>query len=194
MALFLSGDGGWAKLVRDVSHVLVDSGIAVVGLNSRAYLGRRRTPDEIAADAARLIAHYRSAWGRDSVLLIGYSRGADIVPFIANRLPPSLRARVALVALRGPAERASFVFHWIDLVEERSKPTDTPIAPEIERLRGTRVLCLYGRDEVESLCRSAVGAEMDVVERSGKHSFDGNHPALAFAILHARATNASTTQ
>jgi len=158
-----------------------------VGVNSRQYLEHARTPDSLAADAARLIEHYATLWRRDSVLLVGYSRGADLVSFIANRLPVSVRQRVQIVAMLGPAERASFVFHWGDLLRERSRPGDTPILPEVDRLRFTKVLCLYGRDEAETLCPRVDPARVDVVARDGKHSFDGDHAALGLEILRARA-------
>lgn len=187
LALFYSGDGGWAPLVRGVARVLVDSGVAVVGVNSRVYLEHGRNPDVAAADAVRLIQHYSSLWGRDSILLVGYSRGADLISFIANRLPAPFRNRVQLVAMLGPAERASFVFHWGDLLRERSRPEDIPILPEVHRLGSTRVLCLYGRDEVESLCPHVDTAHVDVVARDGKHSFDGDHAALGLAVLRARS-------
>lgn len=49
-----------------------------------------------------------SAWGRKWVLLIGYSLGADVMPFLAGRLPEDLRQQVAAVTLLGPGRTASF--------------------------------------------------------------------------------------
>lgn len=42
LVVFLSGDGNWAELDLAVSEALVEHGVAVIGLESRAYL--RRAP------------------------------------------------------------------------------------------------------------------------------------------------------
>ena len=183
LAVMLTGDGGWARLDRRIADDLSAHGVGVVGLDSRAYLMQERTPDEAAADIARVIRRYSSQWSSPRVTLIGYSRGADIAPFIVNRLPPDLRRSISLVALLGPAERADFQFHWTDLLYETSKPSDRPILPELERLRGTPVLCVYGKDEKESLCRLADSSAVRVDRRPGRHHFDGDYDAIATEIL-----------
>jgi type IV secretory pathway VirJ component len=106
-----------------------------------------------------------------------------MAPFIANRLSSDLRPELALVALLGPAERASFQFHWTDLLTDTSKPSDPPILPELERLRGTPVLCVYGKDEKESLCRLADTSAVRVDKRPGRHHFDGAYDAIAGEII-----------
>src|SRR4051794_39043939 len=44
LVLFLSGDGGWTTIDRVITSDLTAHGVAVVGLDSRAYLSKRRTP------------------------------------------------------------------------------------------------------------------------------------------------------
>lgn len=193
LALLMSGDGNWAELDRGVAATLADSGIAVVGLRSRSYLrDQARTPETLTADVTRVLRHYMQAWGRDSVVLVGYSRGADFAPFVANRLPTGLRDRLELVVMLAPAPNASFHFHWLDLVRDTPRATDLPVLPELVRLGGVPVLCVYGRDEEVSACRdtSALGdPEVRVVERAGGHHFDGDYSALgnlAVAALRGR--------
>jgi type IV secretory pathway VirJ component len=183
LVLLLSGDGGWAGIDRRIADDLSARGVAVVGVDSRAYLMKARTPDEISADMARVISHYAAQLDVQRVAIVGYSRGADLAPFIVNRLPGMLRSELALVALLAPAERASFQFHWTDLLSETSKPSDAPILPELERLRGTPVLCVYGRDEKESLCRLADTSAVHVDKRAGRHHFDGAYDTVAAEIL-----------
>jgi len=183
LALMLSGDGGWAAIDRRIAELLSDRGVAVVGVDCRSYLMRARTPDEVSADMARVIRHYATQLNVQRVAIVGYSRGADLAPFIVNRLPGTLRSELALVALLAPAERASFQFHWADLIAETSKPSDAPILPELERLRGTPVLCVYGKDEKESLCRLADTSAVHVDKRAGRHHFDGAYDTVAAEIL-----------
>lgn len=184
LAILLTGDGGWAALDRDVARTLAAHDVAVVGLDSRAFLARGRTPGETAAAVARIARHYAAEWGRDSLVLVGYSRGAELLPFVVNRLPPDVRPRVALVAMLGLARGAGFHFHWIDLLRETSRPDDLPVLPELERLRGTvRMLCVYGTDETESACRDADPTLVERVAREGGHHFDGDYASLAEEIV-----------
>jgi type IV secretory pathway VirJ component len=183
LAVMLSGDGGWAGIDKRITEVLASHGVAVVGLDTRSYLMKARTPDEASADIERVIRHYTAQWSVQRVAVVGYSRGADIAPFIVNRLPAPLREQIVLVALLGPAERANFQFHWADLLSDTSRPSDIPILPELERLRGTPVLCVYGKDEKETLCRLADTGAVRVDQRAGHHHFDGDYDAIAIEIL-----------
>lgn len=192
VAVLLSGDGGWADIDKRLSDGLVARGMGVAGVDSRAYFMRKRTPDETTRDVARVMRHFMLQWSAPRVVLIGYAHGANVAPFVANRLAADVRSSVALIALLAPAERASFHFHWLDLLGETSDPSDPPILPELERLRGASVLCVFGRDQKESLCRLADTTAVHVDARPGRHHFDGNYDAIADAIARLAGTHATS--
>jgi type IV secretory pathway VirJ component len=182
-AIIMSGDGGWAGLDQDVAAALSAKGIPVVGLDSLRYYWTARTPDGVAADTDRLIRYYLGHFGKQRVLLIGYSQGADVLPFAVNRLPQATRARVALTAVMGMSEHALFEFHlsgWIS--DDNSGPATLP---EINRIKGLPVLCIYGADESDSLCPKLDPKKFDVVKLKGGHHFDGDYAGLARQILAA---------
>lgn len=187
LAIFISGDGGWADLDRTVSAELARHGFGIVGLDARAYLRRRPTPtpDVLGRDVTRLATTYMARWGLHRLVLIGYSRGADLVPFAATRLGDDPRARLVLVAMLGVATNASFEFHWADLLGDTRRATDKPILPELERLRDVKLFCVYGTEEKDSLCRDASLPNLEKMAREGGHHFDGDDVAIARAILAA---------
>ncbi len=183
LAILLSGDGGWAGLDQNVAAALTGSGIPVVGLDSLRYFWSPRTPEGLARDLDRLIAYYLPQLGKKRVLLIGYSQGADVLPFAVNRLSPEARAHVALAAVMGLSEHALFEFHmtsWI--ADDDSGP---PTLPEVERIQGVPVLCIYGEEETDSLCPMLDARHATLVKLKGGHHFDGDYSALAGAILQA---------
>lgn len=185
LAVFLSGDGGWAQIDRVIAGRLAERGIAVVGLDARAYLGGGRTPDETAADAARLARAYMARWRRTRLVWIGYSRGADLLPFVLSRQPAELRGRSDLVAMLGLASRVNFRFRWSDVFRDTRRRDDLLVAPELAKLRGLRLLCVYGTDETDSACRDADPALVTRIARPGGHHFDRDYSALGDAILAA---------
>lgn len=185
LAVVLSGDGDWADLVKTLARGLNEHGISVVGLKSRSYLkGAKRTPESSARDLAAILDDYLASWNADSVMVVGYSRGADIGPFMVARLPERLRSKVYLVALLSPSKMASFEFHLMDLFSNKSRGTDLPIRPEVDRLTGIRLLCVYGTEEVEdSLCPALGPGQATVVAKSGGHHLDKNYVALGELLV-----------
>jgi type IV secretory pathway VirJ component len=182
-AIIMSGDGGWAGLDRDIAAALSAHGIPAVGLDSLRYFWTARTPQGLAADTDRMIRYYQSHFAKKRVLLIGYSQGADVLPFAVNRLPETTKAQVALTAILGMSEHALFEFHvssWI--ADDTSGPATLP---EVNRIGGMPVLCIYGEDEHDSLCPKLDAKKFNIVKVKGGHHFDGNYTALADEILAA---------
>jgi type IV secretory pathway VirJ component len=182
-AIIMSGDGGWAGLDQDVAAALRAKGIPVVGLDSLRYYWTARTPDGLAADTDRIIRYYLAHFGKQRVLLIGYSQGADVLPFAVNRLPEPTRARVALVAVMGMSEHALFEFHLSSWISDSNAGPET--LPEINRISGIPVLCIYGADETDSSCPKLDPKKFKIVKLKGGHHFDGDYANLARQILAA---------
>lgn len=183
LAVILTGDGGWASLDRDIGGVLAAKGVAVVGFNTLQYFWAAKSPDLAAKDLERVMRHYLERWHRQRVLLLGYSLGADVLPFMAGRLPEDLRKQVAAVALLGPGKTANFEFHLSDWLGGGTE--GMPVAPEMARLQGLKVLCLYGEEEPDSLCRVLPpdNSQVKVVTFGGGHHFGGDYAKLAELIF-----------
>ena len=120
------------------------------------------------------------------MLLLGYSRGAGFVPFIHNRLPAALQARIDLVGMLGIEPTASFEFHLVDLVRTVSRPTDLPALRELDLIVHTFLLCMYGQHQTGSLCPAPDIHRYTVLERPGNHHFDRDYGTIAEQILTAR--------
>ncbi len=184
LAVLVSGDGGWAGLDQDLAAALAAAGVDVVGLNSLRYFWRRREPDELGRDLARILDRYARLWGRDRFLLIGYSLGADAMPFMASRLPARLLGQVRAIALLSPGHATDLEFQVADWLADDAAG-GLPIRPEVDRLPGDRVLCLYGEEEDDALCPDLTPAEARALSLPGSHHFDGDYQGLARAILQA---------
>jgi type IV secretory pathway VirJ component len=180
-AILLSGDGGWAGLDKEVAAALAARGIPVAGIDSLRYFWRARTPEGLAQDIDRTLRYYRSHWQKQRALLIGYSQGADVLPFAVNRLPPATRALVALTALISVSQTASFEFHvshWLG-----SGGDGRAVQPETDRLSSADTVCLYGDDDGESLCPIIGSTHARVLSLRGGHHFGGDYHHVAELIL-----------
>ncbi|MCW2361662.1 MULTISPECIES: virulence factor family protein [Sphingobium] len=182
MAIIYSGDGGWASIDRDVASQLAAAGIPVVGVDSLEYFWTARTPAGAGRDLAALIETFSERWGRARVLLIGYSFGADALPFMVDALPPAIRSKIERVSLLGLSSTADFQFHlssWLDVGDSGGLPT----IPAITRLRGLAVQCVRGQDEDESACGKIPQGLAQQYVVPGGHHFDSNAALLAQIIL-----------
>jgi type IV secretory pathway VirJ component len=181
LCLHITGDGGYGVTDKGITDELAARGIACVVLNSLRYFWKERTPDETTADVTRILRYYLSNWKKDSVLLVGYSRGADALPFIVNRLPADLRRRVRLMVLVGAAQDAQFELTLTGWLGHR--PKSYPVLPEIEKLRGLRMVCFYGTDDKDAVApRIDPGLARIVAVQSG-HRFGSNFDLIVKTIL-----------
>jgi type IV secretory pathway VirJ component len=180
-ALLLTGDGGWAGLDQELAARLAANGVPTVALNSLKYFWSQRTPQQTAQDVARVLRHYLAAWHAQRVLVIGYSFGADVLPFVVNRLPPDLLARVASVSLLGIDAHASFEVHVAEWVggDEGGPPT----RPELAEIKSVPVLCIYGAGETDSICPQLPPGTVARAQIGKGHHFSGEYALLADRIL-----------
>ncbi len=179
-AVMLSGDGGWAGIDKGIGAAFAAQGIPVAGFDSLRYFWSARTPEGLASDLDRVIRYYAARWKRSEVVLIGYSQGADVLPFAINRLPAGTRARIRSTALLGPGQNASFEFHVTNWIGPSG---DRPIAPEARKLSASTTLCVYGVAEKDSLCPELAPRHARPLPLTGGHHFGGDYDALAARIL-----------
>ena len=183
VTLFLSGDGGWRDLDRDVAGEMAKLGDPVVGIDTLRYYWQHKSPEQSANDLAELMQHYRQKWGTKRFVLAGYSFGADVLPAIYNRLPAEDQNRVDAILLLAFARSGSFeieVEGWLG-----SAGKEAPTGPEMAKLPPQKVYCVYGSEETdESGCTesTAVGEKLML---PGGHHFDENYPALAKRLIDA---------
>ena len=179
--VFLTGDGGWVGLDKGVSGELAKHDIPIVGWDSLKYFWKRRTPDGASHDLDRVLRYYAHAWGRSHALLIGYSQGADTLPFMLNRLPATTHGLVGFTALLGISDNALWEFHvatWLG-----NPPKGIPTAPELERWSGSPYLCIYGESDADAACQQETGHDGTALKMTGGHHFGGGYARIANEIL-----------
>lgn len=189
-AIFVSGDGGWAGLDKDVADALAQAGIPVVGVDSLRYFWSKRTPAGFATDLDRIARHYARQWQRPKLVLIGFSQGADVLPAAVNQLPETTSSMLRTTALLSAGTHADYEFHvsnWIG----GGGDDGLPIAPEVLKQPPARTLCIYGADDDDALCPKLPPGSAQVAELPGDHHFEGDYGALARVILQQLKTSAT---
>ncbi len=182
LTLFYSGDGGWRDLDRDVAGLLADRGYPVVGVDALRYFWSKKAVGSVADDLSAMMKHYRITMKAEHFVLAGYSFGADILPAVYNRLPESDRKDVDLLILLALGKKADFEIHVSGWVEKNTG--EYPILPELKRIPGQKIFCIYGKDEKDDTACSELSApDARILELPGGHHFDHDYPKLAMRLV-----------
>jgi|HubBroStandDraft_1064217.scaffolds.fasta_scaffold00523_23 type IV secretory pathway VirJ component len=182
MAVVLSGDGGWRDIDMDLAEDLRKSGVPVIGWDSLRYFWSEKTPALTAEDLAAVLQIYMAKWRASRVALIGYSFGADVLPFVFNRLPKDLAGHIVQISLLGFADRADFQITMTGWLGGAPSDRALPVAPELAPIPPGMIQCIYGADESDSACPTlAKGSE--IIRLPGGHHFDGDYAGLARQVL-----------
>jgi phosphatidylglycerol lysyltransferase len=182
LAIVLSGDGGWRDVDRAIAQKLQSDGVSVVGWDSLRYFWSKKSPEQTARDLGAVIDTYTSRWGTSKIALIGYSFGADVLPFAYDHLSPEAKVRVVQLSLLGFAPAANFeitVSGWLGAAPDKDAlPTEPAIVP----IDPTMIQCFYGAKEDDSACPLLAG-KVEIIRVPGGHHFDNDYGALARRIL-----------
>ena len=183
MGVIITGDGGWGVTDRGIAQKLAANGIPVVGLNSLHYFWKQKTAEQAAADLNRILQHYGAIWNQTEVVVVGYSFGADVLPFMLNRIPGETLQKIRVITFLGLSSTADFQFHLTDWFSNRERSTSQKVRPEVERLRGKKILCFYGTDDEDALCKNLDPGLAKVIPIQGGHRFGKDYQPIVDAIL-----------
>ena len=182
LAIVLSGDGGWRDLDKTISEKLRSEGVSIVGWDCLRYFWSRKSPEQVALDLDAVVDTFLSRWGGSKVALVGYSFGADVLPFAYDRLSPETKAHIVQLSLLGFATAADFEIRVAGLVGAGPGREALPTEPALAPIDPTMIQCFYGAEEDDTACQFLQG-KAEVIRTAGGHHFDGNYDALAQRIL-----------
>lgn len=176
VAIIISGDRGWYGFEQGIADSLAAEGVPTIGLDTRKYFWNRRTPEETATDIAKCISQHNMTWQRSRFIFIGYSLGAELVPFIVNKLPETIRSSVTMIVLLSPAATTDFQVHYSDMLGIGSRHDTYKVTDEIDRIKTIPILLIFGADEKTVLPGMLTGTPVTLVKVPGDHSY--NHDSL----------------
>jgi type IV secretory pathway VirJ component len=182
LVFFLSGDGGWTGFDQKICDQLAAKHVPSIGLNCQSYFWEKKTPETTVNDLAPIIKQYLTAWGKTKFVLVGYSFGANITPFLFNRLPSELKGKSGKMVLLSADTHGDFEIHIAGMLGQTTGPYD--VVAEIRSLQNTSVLCVSGEQEDDELKTALQGAKHVWFEKiPGSHHYNNDAAKVAATIL-----------
>ena len=185
MVVFISGDGGWTGFDQQICDQLATRRLPTVGLNSQSYFWKKKTPETTVADLTPVWRAYLQSWGKTGIIVVGYSFGANVAPFILNRLPSDLREKVKGVVLLSPDTKGDFEIHVAGMLGKGGGPYD--VIAEVRSVQKVPVLCVRGDEENDNVQSALQGAAHVRFEKiPGSHHYNNDAAKVAAVIGDAK--------
>jgi type IV secretory pathway VirJ component len=187
VALLISGDGGWYSFEQNIANHLAGQGIPTLGLDARKYFWARKTPEETSEDIANVIRNYMKEWGKERFVLIGYSLGAEIVPFIVSRLPEDMKSKIISEILLSPATNTDFEIHISNMIGIGNHQNTYTVVDEIKKNKQIPTLIIFGDGENTKVPELLNGTSVKIIKIPGDHHYKFNVPLIMQVIKDNKA-------
>ena len=182
LAFMISGDGGWTSFDQELGEQFVKERIPVIGLDAQSYFWNATTPQKSALAISTAIDYYMKQWNKKSFIIVGYSFGASVAPFIANYLPVELKEKIKGVYSLSPDETADFEIHLLDMLQVKSTEK-YDVLNEVTKIKQLNPVCFFGNQESDIVRKKFETAGAKVITLVGDHHFNNNFSAIVSGVL-----------
>jgi len=182
VALLMSGDGGWFGFEQSIADKLSLVGISTIGIDTRKYFWSRKTPEKTTEDIETLLSYYSKELSKTRFLLIGYSFGAELVPFVANRLSNKIKSNIVSVVMLSPEATTDFEIHISNMLGMGSKQNTYNVIEEILRLKDIPALCIFGEGEKSPVPGLLKNSSVKITVIPGDHHYKSNETLIVQTI------------
>jgi len=178
---YVSGDGGWNKFSKAFIQNLNERGFGVVGLNAKEYFWQKKDAAQTAKDMSSIISGHMKAMKNKSFILIGYSFGADVMPFAITHSKAGVMDNLKYIILMSPSAKTDFEIHVSELLGIGNSEGES-VPDEINKINKP-VLFVFGEKEDGFPIRNIRIKNFKTEKLPGGHHYDGDPGAVCDIIL-----------
>ena len=180
--LFITGDGGFNRFSLDLCNSVHLSGYSVTAVDSKSYFWKKKTPEQSALDITMYLNKEFNGRQNQDLVLIGYSFGADVLPFIIQKLSPFYRSKILSTILISPSASTDFEIHLTDIFGHNTK-RKMDVIEEINKLTDEKIVTVFGADEGNFPVSKITVKKYTNIVLPGGHHFNGETEMLAHTLL-----------
>lgn len=111
---YVSGDAGFNTFSKNFAGNLHQHGYDVFALNTQRYFWNKKTPQQAATDTENYLKNILQSRTNKNIILLGFSYGADVSPFIYNRFDNDFKKNIKNLIIIGPSKVNDFEIHLTD--------------------------------------------------------------------------------
>ena len=182
LIFYLSGDGGLNKFSNSLCDGINEKGYQVIELNSKSYFWDKKTPEQTAIDVNNYLVKKMTGRKNQQLVMIGYSFGADVLPFILSRLPKDIHDKILVAFLMASSGSTDFEIHWSDIFGGNAK-RDMDVVSEINKLVDDKIVIISSSDDRHLEANKITLKRYTHEILPGGHHFDGDTDEIIKVIL-----------
>jgi len=88
---------------------------------------------------AGLLTYYSAKWGKDKFIIMGYSQGAEIVPFLISRFAEPVKSSIRSAVLLSPETATDFEVHISNMIGAGNSQNTYNVVDEIKKILNTKI-------------------------------------------------------
>lgn len=183
IVFFITGDGGMKKFSVDMVNTFAGKGYPVIGLNTLKYFWNKKSPQQAAADVTALLQYYSAQWNNHSFILVGYSMGADVLPFIYQHLPADFQSMTQHLVFMSPSASTDMVVHISDMLGKTSTPGSMSVPAAMNTIKSKPLLLVFGQDEKDFDLKTLSISNYHHIVLPGGHHYNEDAQGVVQQIL-----------
>lgn len=183
LILYVSGDGGYNAFSQGLLAKISSKGYGILALDARSYFWKAKTPQQLASDMASLLSNHLLNRHSQQIIVMGYSFGASVIPFMLNRFPGDLLDRVKMGVCISPGRFADFEVTLSTLLNNTKGNKNYPVVDESRKLTPLPIYFLFGQEENAETTRFFADAGVAVAVLPGNHDYGNDIGALSKKLL-----------
>ena len=182
LIFYISGDGGLNKFSSGLCEALNKKGYDVCALNAKSYFYDKKTPEQTTSDIANYLSQKLKERTSRQIVMIGYSFGADVLPFVLARLPKNMLDQTRVSFLMAPSGSTDFEIHWSDIFGGNAKRS-MDVVSEINKLENAKLVIISASDDGYLDVRKITLKKYTHEVLPGGHHFDGDTDEIVKVII-----------
>jgi len=156
-------------------------GYAVIGLDAKDYFWNKKRPQEAATAIEEVLNGSNKEWKKKNIVLIGYSFGADVSPFMLTHFSAALSNRINHLILLSPSAKTDFEIHVLQMLGW-GKDAGESVPAELNKILQP-VTIIVGDDENEFPFDQVTIKNKRIIKMPGGHHYDGDVDALCKQVI-----------
>lgn len=182
MVFYISGDGGMNNFSTNLCADINKARYQVTAMDARNYFWHKKTPEQTTSDISKYLEREMALFPTPRIILVGYSFGADVTPFIVNMMPATLKEKLMSVVMLSPSTSTDFEIHVTDLFGGNSKRS-MEVLPAINAMNIPKAAIIFGSDEMAYGKKRVTLRNCMLVTIHGNHHYDGDAQKVASVII-----------
>jgi len=179
--LYITGDGGWNKFSKNLCESFTLKGFPVVALNSAKYFWEKKSASQTSTDVTEIIRHFQKLWNKKNIILVGYSFGADVAPFVYNLFNKEVASNIVNINLLSPSAKTDFEIHVMVMLG--GSGGGESVTNAINKINNKQLLLIFGEDESDFPIEELKIKNYTRIKLTGGHHYDGDEQTVCNTIL-----------